>query len=885
MTLLRRLASILRWLVRRGRAERDLDDELEAFVDMAAADKMALGTSAGDARRLARLDLGGIEQTKERVRSGRYGAWIDETARDVRYALRMCARTPGFSVVVIITLALGIGASTAIFSVVDALLVRPLPVRDPATLVQITTNGASGSANYPWFKTVAERADVFSDVVAIRHNLFKVQVGETIDLIPGHFVTGNYHQALGIGAVLGRTLLPEDQTDAGSRPVAVISHAYWQRRFGGDPAVLGRSILVDRAPYTIIGVTPPAFFGVQVGWTMDVTLPLIAARYRDPRNWFTMPIVARLRPGIEPSRAGAEVDAMLNRFLTVHGAPDRSRRPLLQHAAVLPFSNGLGTLREEFSKPLGLLMAAVALLLLVACANVAGLLVARNAAREREFTIRLALGARRLQIIRQLLAECAILAILGGIPALVLAWQGSNLLLTVIPQHWGPPTISIEPDGRILAFALATTVATIVLFGLLPAFQATRGVVSAALATRLRQVARLRIGVSRCLVVTQIALSLVLVAGALLFVQTLANLERVDGGFSGENVLIARIDEPGAGYDNDNMRRFQGEMRERLAALPGVFAATVATITPGNGNEDRRRITVSGFEPPQDDDATAQVDTVGSSYFDVFRIPILEGRAIDARDRAGAPPVTVVSETFARHYFGGASAIGRHVTVGAGPSAPSYEIVGVAGEVQYGDVRVPMRRLLYLATAQAVAGRPAYYEFAIRTNGAPASMIQAVRAEIRRVRPDAPILGVLPLKELARARLSRERLLAFLATFFGVAALIVTAVGTYGLMAYVVARQEREIGVRLALGAHPGRILWTTIVESLTLGGLGTAIGLAASVVVFRTLHTLLFGLSPTDATTLLAVAALLLTVGTLAALLPARRAARTDPLLVLRSE
>ncbi|MPY89513.1 MAG: FtsX-like permease family protein [Luteitalea sp.] len=819
-----------------------------------------------------------VGQTKERL--------LGDLA-DVRYGLRTLGRSPGFALAASLSLALGIGANTAIFSLINLMVLKPLPVSDPRRLVQIAQAGEDGrfdGANYPWFREIAARTDLFSAVFAIRQNLFKVEVGGRLEPISGQFVTGSYYRALGVNAILGRTLLPEDQREGGINPVAVISHAYWQRRFGGDPDVLGQTIIVDRDPYTIVGVTPPEFFGLQVGTTIDVTVPLIATRYADPDAWFSMPIVARLKPGLGVDRVRAELDVVRKRFVAAHVSSEQLRRQYLQRAELPSVANGLGALRREFLEPLRLLMGAVGILLLIACVNLAGLLVARNATRQRELGIRLSLGASRSRILRQLLTESALLAALGAVLGVLFAFWGSNLLLGFLMEDRGPTTLSAVPDLRVLGFALAATTMTTFLFGLVPAYRATRTKLLPTLSVGSRQLGPLRTGLGRGLVIAQFALSLLLVAAALLFIRSLMNLSRFDAGFARGRVLIVTIDAPGTAYEGEKLRLFQREMLVYLRRLPGVLHATIATSTPLNDNHSTRRISVHGVTPRGEGDIATEVNAVGPDYFDTLKIPVLRGRPIDARDDASRPRVAVVSERFARHYFGRASALGRQFDLLTPESVQSFEIVGVAGDVRDRSLRTPGTRLVYIPQFQS-RDVPPYFDFALRTAGNPSSWIAMVRQEIQRRRPDAPVLAIRTLADQINRHLLSERLLATLCGFFAVVALTLAAVGLYGLLAYVIARRVPEIGIRMALGARPRTLLWRTLRESVVLGALGTLVGLGAAVVALRGVQSLLFGLSPTDVGSLIGAALLLIGIALVAGFVPARRAAAVDPAVALRAE
>lgn len=632
-------------------------------------------------------------------------------------------------------------------------------------------------------------------------------------------------------------------------------------------------------------MTPPEFRGILVGWSTDVTMPLDTSEFAQPGLWFTMPLIARLKPGVDVGQVQRQLDPMLARFVAAATTTERFRARYLQRVAVVSAATGISDLRQQFSTPLQLLMVGVGLLLLIACVNLAGLLIARNASRQHELGMRLALGARRGRVVRQLLTESAALALVGAALGVLLAIKGGNLLIALMPQHFGPVSVALGADSRLLGFALVTATTTTVPFGLMPAWQAARVGVQPAL-NRVSQRSPMRLRTGRILLVTQFALSLVLVAGAMLCLRTVINLGRVDTGFDREQLLVVRIDPQGTPYERERLRTFQREMLEALRAVPGVQHATLTTGSPFNGNVDGRRLTVPGVEPRDPDDTVIQVNLIAPGYFDALQVPIPHGRAIDERDREGARRVAVVSAGFARRYFGrGAAAIGRTFIINRGPMPIPHEIVGVARDIRYQSLREPSERLAYLPWFQADDVRLAQFEFVLRTDGDPARFMATVRAAMQRRHPDAPVLAVQTMTGVINDRLLSERLLALLGTFFAVVALTLTAVGVYGLLAYLVARRVPEIGLRLALGARPIEMVWSTVREGLVLSATGALIGVAGATAGLRVLDGLLFGLSPTDTSHLLLAVLVLILVSFAAAAAPAFRAATVDPLVALRAE
>ena len=884
------LKSFARASILRSRMEREMDVEMRFHLETRAADLERQGLSRAEAERIAHAEFGSVVKWKEAGREARGLRMVDDLRADLRYAVRTMRRTPAFTAAAVVSIALGIGANTAIFGLMDLLLLRPVPVRNPHELVHVTTagersDGGSGSSNYPWFREVASRTDLFSDAMLVRHDLYKVGIRGRVEPLTGQRVTTNYYDLLGVSPVLGRMFVPDDRPESGAGPVAVISYRLWQRSFAGDPNVLGASITVDQQPYTIVGVAPAEFRGILVGWTMDVTMPLDSSEFIDPSNWSTMPLIARMKPGVDDVQVRQQIEPMLQRFVSNRVA-ERFRHRYLERVVATSAARGITDLRAAFSSPLRLLMAAVGVLLLIACVNLAGLLIARNVARQHEIAMRVALGAGRTRIMRQLLTESALLALMGAIPGVLLAIRSSNLLLEFLPQDFGPVSLAVEADWRILSFALVSTIGTTLLFGLLPSWQAARPAVSPVLHRTGSRTSTARVRVGRTLVVAQFAMSMVLIAGAVLLLRTLVNLSHVDTGFDRDHVLVVQVDPQGTSYERERLRVFQRDMLEALGGLPGVRGVSLSTSTPFNGNIDGKRLTVPGVAPRDPDDGVIQVNLVGPDYFNVFQMPILQGRPIDSRDQINSPPVAVVSESFARRYFGDpGAAIGQRFMTGRGDSAVTYEIVGVARDVRYQNLRTPSERLAYLPWFQARDVRLAPFEFVLRTDGNPARSINMIRSEIQRLRPDAPILAVRTMTGLINGRLLTERLLATLCTFFALVALTLAAVGVYGLLTHLVARRIPEIGVRLALGAKPRQMLWMTIREILWLSVAGSMTGIAGAAAGLRVLNGLLFRLSPTDPLNLASAALILILASLAAAIIPARRAASVDPLVALRYE
>ena len=840
---------------------------------------------------------------------------------DLRLALRQLAKSPGFTAVAVLSLALGIGANTAIFSLVNEFLLRSLPVKAPGELVLFRyVSGAKGTqmSRSEWGNSYTDAAGLrngtsfpvlayerfqashpgLTDVFAYA-GMSQVNVlidGQPEVSVTAQLVSGGYHAGLGVTAILGRTLTPDDDR-AAAAPVAVISERYWQNRFGRSPDVLGRTLLVNKSPATIVGVTAPGFDGVgQAGETNDISLPLAqVARYREDaaelvQGWYWwIRIMGRLAPGATREQVGAVLEPVFQQA-AVEGwesgrSMDRSPRnpPAAPTLAVDPGAQGELDTRRQYRQPLQVLMGLVSLVLLAACANVANLLLARGAARRREIAVRLALGAGRARIVRQLFAEAFLLASLGASLGLLLAWASRGVLVTLLPFAGTTTRFDLPLDLTVLAFAAGVAFATAILFGLAPALRATRLDLSAEFqgGTRAPGLAG-RSRLSQLLMVVQIALSLVLLVSTGLFVRTLGNLRNVDAGFNRDQLVLFRLDTLSAGYKDH--APLQLRVLERLQQLPGVESATWSQVALLNRGRWSSSITLPGYTPPPGTSMSVNMNALAPNFLAAMGIPVLLGRGFTAQDVAGAPKVAVVNQAFVEKFFAGQNPVGRRYSTG-GPGATAaneVEIVGVVRNAKYTSLREATAPAVYVPALQRVTGMANY---AVRARGDMAALFPAIRAAVREIDPTLPVLGLRTQDEQLDRNHAQERLFAQLSGFFGLLALALACVGLYGLMSYNVLRRTGEIGVRMALGALPGQILRMILKESLGLVCLGVAAGLGAAYAASRLVATMLFGLNATDPVTYGAVALLLVAVALLAALLPARRAARTDPLVALRSE
>ena len=847
------------------------------------------------------------------------------TASHIRLAVRGLLKTPGFTVTVVLTLALGIGANTAIFSLVNDILFRSLPVRDPGELVlfrnvegrdgrlspagenngsvdPVTGRSASTSFSLLTFERFRSSGRALSHVFAFapfnRITLLIDGQPETTDM--GQLVSGDYFAGLGVSAIAGRMLTAADDQPS-APPVAVISYRYWERRFNRDPSVIGRTIQVNRVPITVIGVTPPRFAGtMQIGEWVDISLPLAqhgrfqpdrAVSRAQPWYWWIR-IMGRLAPGVTAEQARASLEPIFQETardgwragVGVAGARDL-RMPAIATLAADPGGQGENDRRRVYADSLRILMGLVGVLLLVAAANVANLLVARGSARRREIALRLALGASRARIVRQMLGESLLLAFAGTALGILLAHSSRGLLLGLRQFNGDPAVLELPLDGRVLAFTIVVTCGTALLFGLAPALHASRVNLTAefqggarVLGTR----ARSRLG--QVLMVVQIALSLVLLVSAALFIQTLRNLEHVAAGFNTGRLALFRIEAAPAGYPSQAFTTIHTRVQERLEQIPGVRAATFSRVPLLAGTRANRRVIIPGYAPSAGPSITVNINGVAPNFFTAMEIPLLLGRSFTAWDGEDAPKVAIVTSTFVRRYFAGGNPVGRRITFTATPNtrASEIEIVGVARDAKYTTLREAEPVTIYLPATQMLDGVANYY---VRAAGDPAAMTAAIRRAVREIDPGLPVIDFHTEEQQIERRNSQERLFAQLSSFFGVAALILACVGLYGLMSYLVLQRTGEMGLRLALGALPAQVLGMVLRESLALVAAGLVFGVVIAYGVRRSVESMLFGLTAADPVTYFVVVGVLVVVTLLASLRPAQRAARVDPMIALRAD
>jgi predicted permease len=897
----------LRSIFRRAQVEAELAAELRFHLDQQVDENIAAGMSPDEARHAALRAFGGVAQIQERCREMRGNRWLEQLFQDLGYALRTFRRSPTFTLVAVLSLALGIGANTAIFSLINALLLRELPVQEPGRLVVLgdpsrvhslsTGSIRNDILSTPLYEAIRDQNQVFSGVLASgrtgRLNVgIEPAAGAEPETARGRLVSGNYFSVLGVRAARGRTFTAEEDRAPGAAPFVVISHGYWTRRFDQDPKVLGRRITLNDHPFTIIGVTPPEFFGEIVGVATDLWIPLSmqpqvnpGRDYHDRWDASWILLLGRLAPGASLERARAEINVLYPRILKGANLPaEKLPAPEDMRIEVSPGGEGFSSLRPQLEQPLLTLMAMVALFLLVACANVANLLLERSMARQKEIAVRLALGAGRARLIRQLLTESVLLSGLGGALGLLVAYKASTAFLRLVAGN-SAAAVDLRPDLPVLGFTALVAILTGIFFGLAPALRATRVELAPTLKESARSVAGQGAGgrwpLGKLLVVVQFALSLLLVMGAGLFLRTLRNLERLDLGFPRDELLLVNIDPVAGGYEGARLETVPRELVDRLQALPGVSAVTYSENGIFSGTESATSVRIEGYQGPAGDEPVINYDLVGARYFQTVGIPLLLGRDFELRDGSGAPRVAVINEEMAKRIFPGKSPLGRRILI-LGPPDLEYEIVGVAGNARDHELRGPVPPRFYIPMAQS--GRTDAFNLEIRTQE-PAALVAPVREAIRAFDPDLPMSDLEPLGSMVDETITNERTIARLSIVFGLLALVLAAIGLYGVISYTIARRINEIGIRMALGARRSRVLWMVLRETLLLAFLGIVIGVPAALGSARAVSSRLFGLSAWDPATLATAIGILLGVALLAGLVPGSRATRVSPVQALRYE
>jgi len=828
-------------------------------------------------------------------------------AQDLRFAFRILRRSPAFTGVAILSLGLGISASTAVFTVMDALLLRNLPVKQPKQLVifgqgrmsGITDsfpNGKSELFSQPFFQVVRAQNHVFSDVAAMEsvHADGRARIGGTSaepEPVKIRLVSGNYFSLLGVGASAGRVLAPDDDRELGGHPVAVMSHAFWERRFGRDAGVVGRTLTFNDTVFIIIGVAAREFFGTVVGESQDFWIPLSMQAQAQPwrSDWWqartqSLWLMGRRKPGVSMAEAQANTNVVFQQWLhEIAGAspsPEQLQDMRKAQVDLTEAATGFSRLRDRFSRPLEILMVVVGLVLLIACCNIANLLLARAAGRQREIAVRLALGAERRRLVRQLLSESLLLALMGGALGVLIAWWGGPLLVSMVANGPDPLPLDVGPNSRALLFTFGIALLTGLLFGIAPALRMTDVGVGFALKEGKgtgRSHSRSRVG--QALVVGQVALALFLMVGAGLFIRTLEKIEQIEAGFDKDKVVLARLDRDSSRLKGPALISVSRLQEARVRTLPGVKAASFSWL---NFNEGQWSSSVwpQGVARTRANAKSSNGNRVGAQYFETLGMPIVMGRSFGPQDTPQSQRVAVVNETLAQRLYPESSPLGRHLSLGGN----EIEIVGIVKDAKYTSLREKPRGMFYVHNEQE-QGPEGYESLVVRVTGKPEALMSQIRATLRTEDPNLAISEVTTLGELVDRSLGREKLLAKLAGFFGVLALLLASIGLYGVIAYSVALRRNEIGIRMALGARPDSVLRMVLGESLVVAALGLAVGIPAALACGRLLSSLLYGVEAYDPLTIAGAAAVMLAVALAASFLPARRAALLDPCAALREE
>ena len=838
---------------------------------------------------------------------------ISNLWQDTRYGARMLRKSPAFTAVAVLSLALGIGANTAIFTLLNAVILKNLPVHAPDQLVLFSNSPSEGTSfgdpprdrwkvfSYPSYEYLRDHNESLDGLCAFRSGQARLSVsmdnlaGGKAQRAQGHLVSGNYFSLLGVKSTIGRLLTPEDDITS-ANPAAVISHRYWKNEINSDPQVVGRTVLINGHPFTIVGVTPPEFFGERVRRAPDYWLPLafqpqveMDESFLATQNIYWLNLMARLKSGVSAESAQANLNVALQQFLTDQAGSTITdeRRATIQgsHVELVPGGRGVSGLRFSYSEPLRMLMAIVGLVLLIACANVGNLLLSRSASRQTEVSLRLALGASRARIVRQLLTESVLLSVIGGALGLLIAGWGVDALVKLVARS---SPLDVQPDALVLGFTVGVSLLSGVVFGLAPALRASRTDLSSALKAKSSRVGglKLRLSLAPALIVSQVALSLVLLIGAGLFSRSLLKLQHEELGFIRDNVLLVDIDTRLAGYKPQELSGLYGRLLERLGTMTGVRATSVATYSPLSGLSRTSSITVAGYAPQNDEESTVSDMLIGPNYCETLGLPLLMGREIGFQDTPASSKIAVVNEAFAKFFFPNENPIGHHFGYGDQvKNGGDIEIVGVIGDVKYQSAKEKPLPTVYRPILQVQEPGAYTSNLEIRTEGNSLNIADTVRSAIAQVDDKLPIVGVTSFDKQLDDSLRQERLIAQLVSFFGALALLLACVGLYGVMGHAVARRANEIGIRMALGAERSGILWMVLRETLTLVLVGIVIGIPVALGASSLIAAQLYGLSGADPLTLAAAVILLTVVAAVSGYLPARRASQVDPMVALRYE
>jgi predicted permease len=903
-----RLRALWNNVFRRKQLDRDLDEELQAHLELVSAEKMREGVSPEEAYRDARRDMGGVEQVIQSVRDVRVGVWLDRLVQDLRYGVRTLAKNPAFTLVAMATLALGIGANTAMFSLLDQVVLRLLPVRDPERVVIVRESGnhygnsyGPNTISWPMFEDLRDNNQVFSGMFCRFPATVTISGGDRAAQIPAELVSGSYFPILGVGAALGRTIAPDDDAVPDSGPVVVLSYSFWRSYFDGNRSIVGRTIDLNSHAMTVIGVAQPGFDGVELGVPAKVFVPIMMKTEMTPHSdglkdrrrrlsWVTA--YGRLKPGVSIEQAQLSLRPLMHSILEMEvqqpeftrSATPADREPFLRNRAeLLPGSEN--ELREYMQKPLWLLVALTGAVLLLACANLANLLLARATAREREFAVRLAIGAGRARIVRQLLTETLLLSTAGAVLGLALAFLTDRLLLRIyLPADAAAEfVVSPIPDGRVLAFVVGVMLLTSLVFGLLPALRGSRTEITLSLKDRSGAASASGISLRRMLVGIQVALSLLLLFGAGLFVRTLRNLDSLGPGFPTDHLLTFRIDPSLNGYSDEQTKSFYQRLDINLQTMPGVTSVGFSAMPLLKGYAWQNAVLGKDFEGAPIEEQPV-LSEIGPDYFATLGIPIVAGRAFTAQD-VGPAKYAVINESFARQYLAGRNPIGQRFGLvdDMQPVSPDIEVIGVIADRKYRDLRETPPAQAYFPYLEGVHFR--FMNIYLRTQADPRQIENELRERMRQFDPHVPLDELQTMNEQIGLSLRTERLVASLSAVFGGLATLLAVIGLYGVTAYAVMRRTREIGIRMALGAVPGDVIAMVMREVLILIGAGLAAGFLLALALANLVRSQLFGLNPRDPLTFVGSAIVLTVAAGLAGLIPALRASSLAATTALRHE
>src|SRR5215467_1555710 len=903
----------LQTLFRRNHLAQDLDEEIRFHLDEQIAENIAAGMNKEEARHAALRSFGNPSLLKEDARETWGWVWLEQIVQDARYGFRMLRRSPLFTLVAVLTLAFGIGANTAIFSLMDQVLLQLLPVKHPEQLVLVAQRGirfgdswGDNDISYPMYRDFRDGNQVFSGMFCRFPTSVSLGSGDRTQRVDAELVSGSYFPVLGVTAAIGRTLTPDDDRVPGGHPVAMLSYSFWQSRFSSDPSIVGKHIVANGYTYSVIGVSQAGFDGVELGYKSKVFVPMMMKAQMTPRSggpsggledrsmsWVTA--FGRLKPGISLAQANASLRPLMHSILEVE-----VQEPRLQHYSdydraqfmkgtveLLPGSQGWSGLRERMQAPLWVLAALSGAVLLLACANLANLLLARATTRDREMAVRLAIGADRRRIIRQLLVESLLLSAIGTVVGLGLAFLADRVLLATYfsADSAGDFPISSVPDVRVLVFALGTMLLTTLVFGLAPAIQSSRADVAPALSDRAGSGAGgKQVFLRKLLVAGQIALALLLLIGASLFLRTLANLESTGPGFSTEHLVTFRVDPSLSGYTDERTKDFFRQLTDELQTLPGVNSVGLSTMPFLQGYGWSNPVIAEGYVTDPGQEQPATLNEISPNLFKTLNAPILAGRDITPFETR---PVALINESFVRKYFAGRNPLGLHIGLvneqSAARDVPNLEVIGVVKDLKFKNLRDPAPVQAYYPYWQGVKFR--FMTFYVRTQFDPRQVMETVREQVRHLDPNVPVVDLRTIDEQIGLSLKTERLVASLSAVFGALATALAVIGLYGVMAYSVARRRREIGIRVALGALQSDVLWMVMQQVVILSGAGLAVGGLLAFALSSLIRSQLYGLQPHDPFTYVSSAMVLAAAACAAGFIPSWRASRVDPMHALRHE